>query len=418
MKVLVWQPVYVLGGGLHVLRRMAAALARHPAVDTLTLAVNRDYRSDAFTETLGSGRIRLVRIDSSEPLARHAADHDVAYVPWPHGIPAAAADIPRVCVFQDTILLDAYGGHSSKQFLEGLVRSVVETVQQHSHVIVTSQYSRRRMLETVGSVHADAISVIPLIATEPEPAAAPLPRGVRPPYFLYPANAAEHKNHLPLLLALAKRRHRDVPLVVCGYGTEQIGAAPLLENAYLNRVNKLIRDRGLLAGRDFINLGFVTDPTAAALLRSAAGLVMPTRAEGMGLPIHDAIEARVPVVCSDIEVLREHYDERSTAIRWIDPECPGEIAAALDELAEEPAAWRAKAAHNRGSGCTWDDLADQTAAVLREAIAAHRPVSAAEASSAAEARAALRQRWFGTGRFRGPRRFFAKLGLCRSIPSP
>jgi glycosyltransferase involved in cell wall biosynthesis len=413
MKLLIWQPVYVLGGGLHVLRRMAAALARHPAIDELTLAVNRRYQAGAFAELAGSGRIRLLRIDADESLAWHAGGHDVAYIPWPHGAPPAAADIPLVCVFQDTILLDAYGGHSSKQFIEGLVRSVTETVEQHTRVIVTSQYTRRRMVETVGSSHVDAFSVIPLMATEPEHAAGPpasLPWGVRPPYFLYPANAAEHKNHHTLLVALARRRRHDVPLVLCGYGIEQIGAAHLIENASMNRVNRLIRDRGLLAGRDFVNLGYVDDPTAAALLRSATALVMPTRAEGMGLPVHEAIDAHVPVVCSDIEVLREHYDERSTAIRWIDPECPHEIAAALDELADDPAAWQARAAVNRGCGRTWDDLADKTVNVLRDAMAAC-PTGIAAAPKPA-------RRWprFGTGRFRGLRRQLAKLGLGRPVP--
>ena len=32
MRLLVWQPVYVLGGGLEVLRRMVAAVGRQPAV--------------------------------------------------------------------------------------------------------------------------------------------------------------------------------------------------------------------------------------------------------------------------------------------------------------------------------------------------------------------------------------------------
>jgi len=251
------------------------------------------------------------------------------------------------------------------------------------------------------------------MASEPEAASATagppasaehvLPWGVRPPYLVYPANASEHKNHETLLRALARRRRREVPVVFYGYGTEQIGGSGLFEPAHVNRVNRLIRDRGLVAGRDFTSLGYVDDPTAATLLRGATALVMPTRAEGMGLPIHEAIDARVPVICSDIEVLREHYDARSAAIRWIDPECPAELAAALDDACDDAAAWRARAAGNRGCGRTWDDIAAATVTILREAVAGYRPRAAP----------APRGRWLGTGRFRGPRRFLRKIGLLR-----
>ncbi len=418
MKLLVWQPVYVLGGGLEVLRLIVAALGRHPAIDSITLAVNRRYSAAALAPLAAIRGLSMVRVDAGTWLAAHAPGHDVAYIPWPHGTPQTPAALPKVCVFQDTILLDALGGHATKEFLEGMARGVRETVDYHDHVIVTSNYTRRRVLEIVGSIHADRIGVLPHMATEPTDtsaaaagsatALAPLPWGVRPPYLLYPANASEHKNHETLLQALTHRRRRDVPVVFCGYGTEQIGGAALVEQAHVNRINRLIHDRGLRWGPDFRSLGYVDDPTAATLLRQATALVMPTRAEGMGLPIHEAIDAGVPVICSDIEVLREHYDTRSRAIRWVDSECPAEIAAALDDACDHAEQLRAAAADNRGCGRTWDDIAAATVAVLREAIGGYDP-QACDTSAAAPPR----RRWFGSGRFRGPRRLLQKLGLLR-----
>jgi len=420
MKLLVWHPVYVLGGGLEVLRRMVAALGRHPAIDSITLAANRRYSSAALAPLALGRRVRIVRVDVGTPLAAHAAGHDVAYIPWPHGTPHMPAALPKVCVFQDTILMDALGGHATRDFLEGIARGVRETIAYHDHMIVTSHYTRRRILETAGSDHADRISVLPHMATEPDLAAdaptATLPWNIRPPFIVYPANASEHKNHETLMLALARRRRRDVPVVLYGYGIEQIGAAALAEQAHVNRINRLIRDRGLVAGRDFKSLGYVDDPTATALLRSAMALVMPTRAEGMGLPIHEAIDSGVPVICSDIEVLREHYDRRSRAIRWIDPECPAAIADALDDACDHADERRALAADNSGCGRTWDDLAAATVAILREAITGYDPGAPAFVPPVASLPPAAERR-FGTWRFRGPRRFFGKLarkiGLSR-----
>jgi glycosyltransferase involved in cell wall biosynthesis len=423
MRLLVWQPVYVLGGGLEVLRRLVTALGRQPAIDTITLAVNRRYSAASLAPLMAGRGLATVRIDADTPLAAHAPGHDAAWIPWPHGTPHSSAPLPKVCVFQDTILLDALGGHATREFLEGMARGVRETVAAHDRVIVTSNYTRRRMLEIVGSDHADRIAVLPHLATASShdetatagsaPAPAALPWGVQPPFLLYPANASEHKNHETLLLALARRRRRDVPVLFCGYGTEQIGGAGLVEQAHLNRINRLIRDRGLVAGRDFRSLGYVDDATAATLLRQATALVMPTRAEGMGLPIHEAIDAGVPVIASDIEVLREHYDGRSRAIRWIDPECPAEIAAALDDACDHAGELRAAAQDNRGSGRTWDDVAAATVAILQEVVADYDPWSEPRAEPGAAAPLPARRRWLGTGRFRGLRRFLKRFGRGR-----
>jgi glycosyltransferase involved in cell wall biosynthesis len=416
MRILVWQPVYVLGGGLHVLRRMAEAFSRHPAVDALTLAVNKKYAASSLESLATCRNLKIVRIDVGDPLWPHADNHDVAYVPWPHGTPHLAAPIPKVCVYQDTILLDAIGSHATREFLEGMVRGLRETIEFYDQMIVTSNYTRRRVLETVGSLFADRVSVLPLMATESRDESAPnlhtgssaLPWGVRPPFFVYPGNASEHKNHETLLQALSRRRRRDVPVVFCGYGTEQIGAASLAEQPHVNRINRMIRDRGLVAGKDFVSLGYVDDATASSLLQAAVGLVMPTRAEGMGLPIHEAIDASVPVICSDIEVLREHYDARSDAIRWVDPECPSDIAAALDHVADHADELRSTAAANRGCGRTWDDIATATVATLRHAIDGFTspPQGSAPVVTA-------RRRWFGSGKFRGPKRFLKKIGFLR-----
>jgi glycosyltransferase involved in cell wall biosynthesis len=416
MRVLIWQPVYVLGGGLHVLRRMAEAFSRHAAVDSVTLAINRKYGASAIESLATCRHLRTVRIDAGDPLWPHADSHDVAYVPWPHGTPHLAAPIPKVCVYQDTILLDAIGSHATRDFLEGMTRGLRETIEFYDHMIVTSNYTRRRVLETVGSLFADRVSVLPLMATEAVDPAVPsspavraaLPWGVRPPFFVYPGNASEHKNHETLLQALSRRRRRDVPVAFCGYGTEQIGAAGLAEQPHVNRINRLIRDRGLVAGKDFHSLGYVDDATASTLLQAAAGLVMPTRAEGMGLPIHEAIDSRVPVICSDIEVLREHYDARSNAIRWVDPECPSDIAAALDHVADHADELRSVAAANRACGRTWDDIATTTVAVMRQAMDGFSTPPPGSSPPVTD-----RRRWFGSGKFRGPKRFLKKIGLLR-----
>jgi glycosyltransferase involved in cell wall biosynthesis len=196
-----------------------------------------------------------------------------------------------------------------------------------------------------------------------------------PPYLLYPANVSEHKNHHALMLALSKRHRADVQLVLCGYGTEVIGQPGLNDNPYINRLNKAIRDRGLQPGVDFVAMGYVSDMQAEDLLENAMGLIMPTRAEGMGLPIHEALEKGLPVIASDIPVLREHYAPRSNAILWVDPDCPSDIAQAWDSLCNRHSELLQTARQsNMGSGVSWKDIGSHTFAILRQSIREFQPI--------------------------------------------
>ena len=51
--------------------------------------------------------------------------------------------------------------------------------------------------------------------------------------------------------------------------------------------------------------GRLTDREVSARLAGSSGLLMPSFAEGYGMPVTEALALRVPVVCSDLPALRE-----------------------------------------------------------------------------------------------------------------
>lgn len=64
--------------------------------------------------------------------------------------------------------------------------------------------------------------------------------------------------------------------------------------------------KGLVAGRDFYALGYIEDAEVSALVAGASALIMPSLAEGGGsYPVEEALASGVPVLCSDIPVMRE-----------------------------------------------------------------------------------------------------------------
>ncbi|WP_296319001.1 glycosyltransferase family 1 protein [Reyranella sp.] len=126
------------------------------------------------------------------------------------------------------------------------------------------------------------------------PAAAVLPQQ---PYFVMLGTIEPRKNH-KLILDVWLELHRELGpstprlLVVGERGWKSRDAIDLLER------------NGALHG--FVEeCGRLPDATVAGLLKDACALLLPSFAEGYGLPLAEALTQGAPVLCSDIPVFRE-----------------------------------------------------------------------------------------------------------------
>ena len=120
-------------------------------------------------------------------------------------------------------------------------------------------------------------------------------------------------------------------------------------------------------------LGVVSDEALRDLYRRAAFLVFPSYAEGFGLPILEAQTFGVPVIASDIPVLREVggagavYFERANAVQLAD-----RIAALSDDAAHRSRL--SQAAVENARLFSWEKAAQDLARVFDESMAT-KPVA-------------------------------------------
>ncbi|MGP0030229.1 MAG: glycosyltransferase family 4 protein [Acidimicrobiales bacterium] len=121
-------------------------------------------------------------------------------------------------------------------------------------------------------------------------AGGPAPRGLPARYLLHVGNRHAHKNTDVLFRAFARLmdRHDDLHLVLCG------NALPS-ERARLGALG--IADRSVCVR--------LADDQLPALYAHAAAFVFPSRYEGFGLPVVEAMASGCPVVMSDVPALLE-----------------------------------------------------------------------------------------------------------------
>jgi glycosyltransferase involved in cell wall biosynthesis len=139
------------------------------------------------------------------------------------------------------------------------------------------------------------------------------------PYVLTVATLEPRKNLGTLVDAFSLLRDTGLTLVV-------VGGAGWGEQPQLDRPG-------------IARLGRVTDPELARLYRGAAAVAYPSRFEGFGMPITEAMSSGAPVVVSSHPSMDDASDE--AAVR-VDPESAEAIAAGIREAIERRDELRAK----------------------------------------------------------------------------
>jgi glycosyltransferase involved in cell wall biosynthesis len=114
-------------------------------------------------------------------------------------------------------------------------------------------------------------------------------------------------------------------------------------------------------------LGKLSDEDLGVVMRSATMLAMPSRAEGFGLPVAEAMAVGTPVVCTDLPALVEIVGDAAELVPAGDSAA---LAAALEGLLSDDARRAAltHAGRSQATQHTWSAVANRAWALYRRLV--------------------------------------------------
>jgi glycosyltransferase involved in cell wall biosynthesis len=168
-----------------------------------------------------------------------------------------------------------------------------------------------------------------------------------PETYVLAVGTVEPRKGLDVLVRAMARPHApDLPLVVVGpRGWGEVNLAGLAA------------EHGFPAGRLYV-LGRVDDEDLSAILRRASALAVPSRAEGFGLPVLEAMAVGTPVVHTDVPALVEVAGGTGLTVPCGDADA---LASALREVVTSSAATAERVAQGllRAAAFTWEHAATE-----------------------------------------------------------
>ncbi len=305
------------------------------------------------------------------PRACRALGADVALVPY-WGSPLAPS-VPTVVSILDLIplLLPEYRGGPWVRLYTSLVAA---SALKAACVLTISESSRRDIIRHLhippDRVHVTYLAADERFTPQAHPAADAALRqhhpALPPEYVLYLGGFDARKNIETLLRMchwLRKAFGQQFPLVMAG-------ALPPRHDRFFRDPRVIARQLGV---EEMIGcIGAVDEEDKPALYRNAAAFVFPSRYEGFGLPVLEALACGVPVVGSNAAALPEVVGDAGLLVEPDDAErmAGGLIAVLNDETLRRELTERAV---KQAARFSWQRCAQQTIHLLRSTL--HVPPS-------------------------------------------
>jgi glycosyltransferase involved in cell wall biosynthesis len=279
----------------------------------------------------------------------------------PDGLCSLRTKVPQVMVIHDLAFLH-YPAFLPRWQQSYLAWHTPACIRKAARVITVSEFSRKDILRH----YPFAEGKLEVVHNAADPAFSPLDWSARQQameryaegcaYFLVVGSIHPRKNLINLLKGFSifkKRQRSNMKLVITGRMAWQNGDFEEMLSRYVYRADVKLT-------------GYLPVDEMPALVGGAYALVYPSLWEGFGIPVLEAMQAGVPVLCSGNSSLPEVAGEAGL---FFDPLQPEDIAAQLSRVyKDEPGrSVMIRRGLERASGFRWEASARRVSDILREA---------------------------------------------------
>lgn len=243
-------------------------------------------------------------------------------------------------------------------------RFVVPASVHRASKIIAVSHSTKRDLQDIFAVPSEKIAVVHEGVEPPPPDAWERNPEFPNPYLLFLGTIEPRKNVEGLVHAYASLVER-LPKIVGN--TELVLAGS--RGWKSERVFAAIREANKAFGKERVRvLGYVPEGEKHALVAKALAFIFPSRYEGFGLPVLEAMNVGVPVVTSALSSLPEIAGRGAALL--VDPNNQSEMMRALKHLLEDESQRLelGRRGLERSTEFRWDKTAGETLEVYEEVL--------------------------------------------------
>jgi glycosyltransferase involved in cell wall biosynthesis len=364
---LLWMVPERVGGSETYLARLLSGLAERSSELDYTLFALRPF-ADAHPDLAKTfkvayapsrGHIKSFRVAGENSwLAAQCKRRKIDLVHHAGGtIPLIRSSRPVLTIHDlQYLYYPEYFTSTKLRFLKTMVPRSAEAARL---ILVPSEFTRRTIIERL-SIDPSIVLVVPH-GISPRTGKEPT-REIREryeidgPFFVYPAITYPHKNHLVLVNAFARllEQHPNTTLVLTG-----------AKGSMETQVAAEVRSLGI--EKNVRRLGYVPERDLDALYNDAIALTFPSRFEGFGAPVLEAMSRSCAVIAADATALPEVVGDAGLLVS---PDNSDDWAAAMTSMLEDDesrARWAATGIE-RAREFTWGRSADILEEAYRHAL--------------------------------------------------
>ena len=204
--------------------------------------------------------------------------------------------------------------------------SFLEAARLAERVLVTTQFTEGDALQYAG-IDPRKVVRVPMLVPQFELAEEPRPSNERP-YFIWPTNAAMHKNHANSFKALRIYWEEIGGSLDCHVTGVNTGGLLDDERPFLRLLGTSVEDVRALRARVWLR-GELSDTSYQRELSAARFLWHPTQIDNGTFSVVDAAHVRVPALSSDYPAMREIDNQFGLNLAWAPSDDPDRMARAL-----------------------------------------------------------------------------------------